>query len=120
MAKFYGIGRTFKKGKGGIPARVEDADLIRDSVFQIMGTSPGQRVMRPWFGMRLLDLLFNSQGPVLNALVKREVQRVLKSSEPRLRVLDVVTTVDRETKLNVDVAYEVLGVEDRVSVPVGR
>lgn len=119
MAKFFGIGRSFKKGIGGIPARVEDQELIRDSVFQILETGVGERVMRPNFGGRLNNLAFETQGPVLNALVKREVVALLTRFEPRVKVLEVIPT-EEDTKLTIDVIYEALGVVDKVTVQVGE
>jgi len=119
MAKFFGVGRTFARGKGGIPARLEDAELIRDSVFQIIGTRPGERVFRPEFGTRVKDLLFESTGPVLQALIKREVERALRKFEPRIKVLSVITTSDNDTSLIVAVEYRVFDIEDAVTVVVG-
>lgn len=120
QAKFFGIGRTFKKGVGGIPGRVEDKDLIRDSVFQIMNTGRGSRVMRPGFGSLLHRLVFESQGPILNALIKREVVGVLSRAEPRIQVLEVKVTQENETRAVVDITYRCLGVEDTIQIPVGE
>lgn len=119
-AKFFGIGRTFAKGVGGIPGRVEDKDLIRDSVFQILNTGRGSRVMRPGFGSQLHSLVFESQGPILSALIKREVVGVLARTEPRIQVLEVKVTQENETKAVVDVLYRCLGVEDTIQIPVGE
>ena len=117
MAKFFGVGRTFRKGRGGIPARMEDRELIRDSLFMLLTTGIRERVMRPAFGSRLQDLVFESQGVVLNALIKREVRRLLTSFEPRVELLSINTTED-DTLLLVDIRYKVLGVEDQVQVPL--
>lgn len=117
MATFFGVGRSFRKGKDGIPARVEDVDLVRDSIFQTINTVVGERVMRPTFGSLVTRLLFETTGPVLTSLAKREIQRSLRQFEPRVKILEVITT-ERDTVLNIDVTYSVLGVESTVSVSV--
>jgi len=115
MAKFYGPGRTFKKGKGGIPAREEDLNLIRDSIFQALKTGKNERVMRPTFGSSLKEMLFEAQGPVLNSLVIREVQRMLQRYEPRAQILEVKPVADG-TKLTIDITYVALGLEQQTTI----
>lgn len=118
MARFYGVGRTFKKGKGGIPARVEDADLIRDSFMQALTTTPGERVMRPSLGSRVLNYVFDSQRTALSAAIKYEILRVAKTFEPRIKILEITPRED-DTTLLVDIVYSVLGIEETVSIPIG-
>lgn len=118
MARVFGVGRTFKKGKGGIPARIEDADLIKDSMVQILITSMGERVMRPGFGSQVSGLVFETQSGILSSKVKHEVIRVLQKFEPRIKVISVTTTAE-DTAMMVDIVYNVLGVEDKVSIPFG-
>lgn len=117
MARYYGIGRTFRKGNGGIPAKVVDSELVRDSIFQALATGAGERVMRPSFGSRISDSLFETENVVLNGLLKRETQRVISRFEPRAKVLSVTPHIE-DTTTFVDIVFSVLGVEDSVSVPI--
>lgn len=115
MARFYGVGRTFKNGKGGIPARVEDAALIRDSLIQLFSTKRGERVMRPEVGSGLKDLLFESTGPALRGKVRREVNRIFQLFERRAQLLEIdIKEID--TKVIVDIIYQVDGIEEVVSI----
>jgi len=59
---FQGMGWSFRdlvapREEGGVvPSLFEDA--VRQSVWLILATAPGERVMRPDFGCRIHDLLF--------------------------------------------------------------
>ena len=44
--------------RNGTVAMSADEDLIRESIIIILGTAPGERVMRPNFGCEIHDLLF--------------------------------------------------------------
>lgn len=79
----------------------------------ILQTQPGERVMRPTFGSRVLDYVFESNGDVLFALVRREIARTLQIHEARVELLSVVP-VSNDTTLTVDISYRVLGVEDKM------
>lgn len=58
----------------------------------ILLTYPGERVMRPEFGCRLRDFLFESLTPGTEVQLADEVRRALETCEPRIVVerVDVV------------------------------
>jgi uncharacterized protein len=66
-----------------------DEKNIRDSIWIILATSPGERVMRPDFGCRLHDLVFSVNDAAMNGQVTWEVHQALVRWEPRIDVLDV-------------------------------
>lgn len=73
------------------------AEKVRQSILLILATAPGERQMRPDFGCRVHDLLFEPNGPVLHGMVVAEVRAALIRWEPRIDVLDVVVDVPAET-----------------------
>jgi Bacteriophage baseplate protein W len=88
-------------------------DHVRDLVWQVLFTSPGERVNRPDFGCGLKQLVFMPNSDALAAttqvLVKSALQRWL---EREIRVEDVeVTAID--SRLEVTVVYERLETGDR-------
>ncbi len=62
---------------------------IRESIWIILATSPGERVMRPRFGCGLHDLVFSLNDASTLGRVKQDVWDALVLWEPRIEVLDV-------------------------------
>jgi phage baseplate assembly protein W len=91
-------------GRGRVAGTSED-DHIRDLLFQVLFTSPGERVNRPDFGCGLKALLFMPNSDALatatQVLVKGSLQRWL---EAEVQVERVEVSAEGE-RLSVTVAY---------------
>ena len=99
---------------GGI-ALVSREQEIEEAIRLILGTSPGERPMRPDFGCRIHDYLFASaDGETANA-IGAEVRSALRRWEPRIEVEDVGVTIDRANPalLYIDVRYRIKATNDR-------
>ena len=66
-----------------------DRTEIEEAISIILGTSPGERVMRPTFGCRIHELVFAPNTPETLGLARRFVEEALGMWEPRV---DVVST----------------------------
>ncbi|AFY37043.1 GPW/gp25 family protein [[Leptolyngbya] sp. PCC 7376] len=88
-------------------ARYEAA--VQQSVWMILSTAKGERVMRPTFGCGIHDRVFspNSSGTV--GEIVNDVRESLTEWEPRIDLLDVDTTADEENPnvLLIRVHYQV-------------
>jgi uncharacterized protein len=95
---------------GGI-AEATDADKIRLSVLTILGTQPGERLMRPSFGCPLRNLAFAPLNAATANLAQFYVQDALTRWEPRIRLDEVqasaITDQDGQPRLLVNVHYHV-------------
>ena len=81
---------------------------MRQSVLIILGTTPGERVMRPDFGCGLADLVFSVGGANAAGAAAAEVERALTLWEPRLDVVAVDATFDEAGEtLAIRVEYRV-------------
>jgi phage baseplate assembly protein W len=87
---------------------------VRDAIAIILGTSPGERVMRPEFGCRVHELVFDSIDALTVGRVEREVRVALDRWEPRIDVLDVgVRTEDAfDGQLEIEIAYRLRASND--------
>lgn len=102
MGTFYrGIGFPFRIGPTSIPARATDADLIRQSLIQLMGTSRGERVMRPSYGVNAINYIFENNNDLLAELIQADVYAAVGTFEPRVILTRVTVSSTDET---VDVA----------------
>ncbi len=90
LADFLGKGWPFPvfDQDSSIPARIGE-DSIRDSIWIILATAPGERVMRPDFGCGVHDLVFAVHDSTTLGRVERQVYDALVRWEPRIEVLDV-------------------------------
>ncbi|MHC0066375.1 GPW/gp25 family protein [Nostoc sp. UIC 10890] len=94
---FLGVGWTLpiqldEKGQIKV-AKYED--VVRQSIWMILSTAKGERVMRPDFGCDIHEKVFspNSLGTV--GQIVSDVRDALIEWEPRIDVLDVDTIPDR-------------------------
>jgi phage baseplate assembly protein W len=62
---------------------------VQEAVRIVLGTNPGERVMRPDFGAGLRAMLFEPMTATTASLVRHRVEQALVLWEPRIDVLDV-------------------------------
>jgi phage baseplate assembly protein W len=115
--EFIGRGWAFPlrvDATGGI-ALVGREQEIEESIRLILGTSPGERPMRPEFGCRIHEYLFSSADSETAGAIAREVRSALQRWEPRIDIADVNVTFDaREaTLLYINVGYTIKATNDR-------
>ena len=79
---------TIDPATAGISAAAYEAD-IRQSIFIIIGTSPGERVMRLDFGCGVHDLVFETIDSMLLTRIETAVTNSMVKYEPRIEVLGV-------------------------------
>ena len=66
-----------------------DEEKIQQAVLVILGTTRGERVMRPDFGSRLRELVFAPLNSSTKGLVASAITDALVKCEPRVDVLEV-------------------------------
>lgn len=98
MIKRSAVSRRLGKGPGfpfapsaqtGAIGLVDGPEKVRQSIWLILETEPGERVMRPNFGCGLRAFLMRPNSAATRALIQRAVERSLASWEPRIRLEDV-------------------------------
>lgn len=71
---------------------VSDEERIRQSIWLILATAPGERVMLPAFGCGIHDLVFQPNTVAVRGSVQAEVTDALTRWEPRIDVIRVTVT----------------------------
>ena len=92
MAKeFLGVGFSFPIvfDELGAIATAQYEESVRQAIWIILGTSKGERVMRPDFGCGIYDLVFEVKSASTSGKIAQEVRDALLAQEPRIDVLDV-------------------------------
>lgn len=75
---------------------VTGAEDIDQSIRIILGTRPGERVMRPTFGCQAYELLFEPRNAATISLLQEYVDEALRMWEPRIDVQSVTVTASNE------------------------
>ncbi len=95
-ATFYGFNPPFIGGPQSVMSRQEDDKLIKNDILQLLLTVPGERVMRPSYGVHLRDYVFERSTLSDLSLLKSEIQEQLRIYEQRvdLKSIDLISDVD--------------------------
>lgn len=100
---------------GGIRLSSDQTE-IEEAIAIIIGTSPGERAMRPTFGCRIHDLVFAPNNAETLGLARRYVEQALGMWEPRIEVETIDVTADiaeaDRGRLNIELTYSIRGTKD--------
>ena len=81
---------------------------MAQSIRIILGTNPGERLMRPGFGAGLNSFVFEPVNPTTLTRIRNQVRTALVDWEARIDVLDVQVTPDPDQGLlTISVEYRV-------------
>ena len=107
---FLGVGVAFPPNLEAerIAMAVFEEDILQ-AIMIILGTNPGERVMRPDFGAGLNDFIFEPINSTTTALLRTRVEEALIDWEPRIEVEEVKLTTDpgERGKLLINIRYRV-------------
>ena len=90
-------------------AQAKYEQRIEESIYLILSTSRGERVMLPDFGCGIHDLVFAPNNPGTLAQVVQNVRKALVAGEPRIDVLDVTAESAPESQnlLLIRISYRI-------------
>lgn len=91
-------------GRGGV-AVTSEADHVRDLIFQVLFTAPGERVNRPDFGCGLRQLIFMPNSDALAAATQFLVHGSLQRWLGDVIQVEQVQISALEESLVVEVSY---------------
>jgi phage baseplate assembly protein W len=79
-----GVGLPLFPPATGRLAFAEGPEKVRQSIYIILDTEPGERLMRPAFGCGLRRYLMKPNNTATRTLIQRDVERALSAFEPRI------------------------------------
>ena len=111
--EFLGTGWKFPlqvNPTGGI-ARARYEQRVEESIFLILSTAKGERVMLRDFGCGIHDRVFAPNDSVVQSTVVSEVRDALVRFEPRIDVLDITaeSAADQQNLLLIRIDYRIRG-----------
>lgn len=118
--EFLGTGWSFpvQLDRGGEIAMSSHEKDIQESIRIILGTSPGERVMRPDFGCGMHDYVFAPNNARTAGLVRHHVEEALTLWEPRIEVEDVTVGPDPSNRavMLIEIRYKVRDTDSRFNL----
>lgn len=78
---------------------VNGPEKVRESIWIILDTEPGERIMRPSFGCGLRRYLGKPNTVAVRALIRNDVEQALTAWEPRISVSSVDVTPGSDPSL---------------------
>jgi Bacteriophage baseplate protein W len=114
--EFVGAGIAFPMRTdaiGGVALVARERE-IQEAIRLILGTSPGERPMRPEFGCRIADHVFAPANATTAGQLSYDVRAALDQWEPRIDVDDVTVSFDSTDSgvLYIDITYRIRGTND--------
>lgn len=117
--EYIGQGLTFplNVNSRGHLALTTGSENIDQSIQVILETMPGERVMRPYFGCRIWELLFAPNNAETRAMAAHYVKQALAFWEPRIEVQQVlVESANDSGALQVVISYVIKNTHDPRSI----
>ena len=116
MADILGQGVAFPlrvDRRGGL-ALVRGHEDIDEAIGIILGTAPGERVMRPEFGCGIHNYIFESMDAYTMARLEQEIRIALDRWEPRIEVMEIEFDMSNSAngQLLIDISYVVRATSD--------
>jgi phage baseplate assembly protein W len=115
-------------GRGwAFPVRLHDKEAairlveyetdVQQSIWIILSTRKGERVMRPDFGCGIHDLVFEAVNTMTLASIEDQVREALATFEPRIDVARVHAdaTAGIEGKLEISIDYTIRGTNNQLN-----
>ena len=101
-----GLGQPTAPDAAGRLPLVSGPEKVRQAIYTILDTDPGERVMRPDFGCGLRRWLMHPNNPATRAAIEREITRSIARWEPRVRLDDIaVTPTDDRALVLIEIRY---------------
>jgi hypothetical protein len=114
---FLGKGLRFPVSvnlNGGVSTSAFEEN-VRQSIFIILGTAPGERLQRPDFGCRIHDLMFAPNNDITAARAEVYCEEAIYKYEPRISQVEVRAGAnpDQPNRLDVRIEYTIAGKNDK-------
>jgi phage baseplate assembly protein W len=118
---FLGSGWSFPPRFNPHTRQIEmtaDAEDIEASLKILLGTTAGERILHPAYGLNLRELLFEPMTTTMQTLFKDRVKTNILVFEPRIDVLslELDTSVLREGKLLLRLEYAIRATNSRFNL----
>lgn len=100
---------------------INGSDSVRDVLWNILLTSPGERLMRPEFGAGLRQFIHQPNNQTTRRLIADQALKAISRWEPRISVLDlrVDTSSESLNQVTLRILYQIKQTGEQNSLQLG-
>ena len=114
---FLGKGLRFPVSvnlNGGVSSSALEEN-VRQCIFIILGTAPGERINRPEFGCQIHDLMFAPNNQLTAAMAAVYCEEAIYKFEPRVAEVrcQARPNTDEPNRLDIRIEYVIAGKNDK-------
>ena len=104
----------------GRPEPKYDEEAIEQAFIDVLLTGTGERKMNPSHGSQLIEVVFENEGRVLDALARREISRASAINLTLVKVqnIDIQYPENDNEPVDITIYYEYMGVPSVANVQV--
>ena len=118
--QFLGVGWKYplqRKQQGGISLSQYEEN-IKEAIWIILSTAPGERLMHPDFGCSIHELVFAPNSAGTAGLARFYVEDALTSWEPRIDIEEIEVQADpgNPALLLISISYQVRTTDSRFNL----
>lgn len=96
---------TFNKDAGSVDMVAEEED-IRQSLYLLLSTTPGERITNVKFGCDLNRVLFDPVNSGIDIIIKDMITHAILYYEPRISLRDIKIVKDRQLEGVVEISID--------------
>lgn len=99
---------------------IEGDEMVKQALFMLLSTRPGERIMRPDYGCPLHLLLFSPNDETTAGLAIHYVRQAIERYEPRIDIVKLDASYDIETphELHISLDYDVIASQHTDSLEI--
>lgn len=104
----------FMESTDGLELSHNDQD-IAESIFILLSTTPGERVMNPKYGCDLQSMVFSNMSTSNKTRIEDMINTAILYFEPRVRVVAITinSTDQLNGRLEISITYDIKGTNSR-------
>jgi len=108
LGKGWSFPPSFSSEKGAVDM-VEGVNDVHESLWILLSTEPGERIMNPHYGCRLKSLVFETINSNTIVKIQRTVEQAILYFEPRIIVnrVNIDTEQSLEGLMKIEVDYTI-------------
>ncbi|MEL6538043.1 MAG: GPW/gp25 family protein [Bacteroidota bacterium] len=112
----WGFPPTFNRLSGQVGLTSDELDIQR-SLQILLSTTPGERVMRPTYGVNLRRLLFEPLNTTLKTYVADLIRKAILLHEPRIAVdkITIEPAIGDDNEIEIGVEYTIRSTNNRAN-----
>ena len=115
--EFLGKGLRFPVSinlNGGVSSSALEEN-VRQSIFIVLGTAPGERLCRPQFGYQIHDLMFAPNNDLTAARAAIYCEEAIYKFEPRIEKVScrAMPNANEPNRLDIRIEYVIAGKNDK-------